>query len=110
MYKEVKNINDVDALFSILTLHRMKVLMLMKRWMSITEACEALRLSRGGLFYHVKELEKNGYLDSRLVKYGNVYRREYKTKPLMIMVDFNVSRNGKKAPEETGITDQRDSP
>jgi predicted transcriptional regulator len=88
MFREINTVEEFETFFNVFTPQKLKLLFLMKDWKAIADLTNKTGLSRGGITYHLDLLEKEGMIDSRLIKWKTTYRKEYKTKPLVLQVNF----------------------
>lgn len=88
MFREINNLEDFDEFFSIFTPQKLRFLFMMNDWKAIADLMNITGLSRGGITFHLDLLEKQGLIESRLIKWKTTYRKEYKTVPLFLRVNF----------------------
>lgn len=54
--------------------------------------------------YHLENLVRMNMIESRSVKWKNTYRKEYKSKNLVLVIDFGGSDTGSEDNDETAGT------
>jgi DNA-binding Lrp family transcriptional regulator len=78
----------------------------MKNWIGIQELMDKTGTSRDALRYHIESLEKNGFIQSRTVKWKTTYKKEYLALPLEVFI--HVDRDAGSLPGETAPTQERE--